>query len=474
MIDGLDFAAPPESVADFGAVHFIGIGGAGMSAVAQLWLARGVRVTGSDARPGPAVEQLAAAGATVAIGHRAEQIGAAQTVVVSSAVRADNPELVAAMAAGLRIRHRAQALAALGKDRSVIAVAGTNGKTTTTAMVTTLLRSLGEDPGFCLGGELVRIGDHPRDKPANAALGADSAFVIEADESDGSFIAYHPEVAVITNIQPDHLDHYRDFAGVARGFSAFTGTVRPGGTVILGIDDPGAATLARQLAAAQVQPVTFGSGEADLRVYGYRLEAGGARFTAEFRGEKVAVALAVPGEHNMQNFAAAMLVGLVRGATLAQVAAAARDFAGTKRRFEFCGTVQGARVFDDYGHNPAKVAAAVATARQLAGQARLIVVFQPHLYTRTRDFANEFGRALSPADEVFVLDVYAAREDLIPGVTGELVSAAVNLAAGPAQFLADQAVLIPTLATLLKPGDVLLFVGAGDITNLAHDLVAGH
>ncbi len=472
MIADLDFSAPLAPLAAMSPAHFVGIGGAGMSAVARLWLAAGVDVSGSDAKDSVVLTGLRSAGARVALGHDAQQLGAARTLVVSSAVREDNPEVVAARAAGLRILHRSQALAAVGWGRSVIAVAGTNGKTTTTAMITTILRAMGREVGFCLGGGLLGESAAAGPGAGSASLGRDPLLVVEADESDGSFVVYRPQLAVITNIQADHLDHYGDFAGVQAGFAAFAASIQPGGCLILGIDDPGAAQLGQQLTRAEdLRILSFGGApEADLQLAEYHPHPGGADFKVRYQGQLAAGHLRVPGRHNLLNIGATICVGLALDLPLAELVAAAPAFEGTRRRFEARGLIGGARVFDDYAHNPAKVAAALATARQVAGEGRLLVAFQPHLFSRTRDFAREFGQALGQADEVFILDVFPAREEPLPGVSGALVAAEVSQSPAHVHYLPERAGAASAIAAQLQAGDVLVTIGAGDVTELAQEL----
>lgn len=448
-------------------VHFIGIGGAGMSGIARIMLARGMRVTGSDAKDSLLLTALRAEGARVDVGHDPAHVEGARTVVASSAVRDANSELAAARAAGLRVLHRSEALAALASGYRVVAVSGTNGKTTTTSMVTVALQHAGRDPSFSIGGQLSESG-------TNAHHGTGDVFVLEADESDGSFVVYRPEVAVVTNVQADHLDHYGDAEGVQVGFEAFAGTIRAGGVLVACADDPGSARLATHVAGRGTRVVTYGeSAEADVRLLDVAATPTGTSFELVHRGRREGrVSLRVPGRHNALNAAAAVAAAVEVGVPVADAIAGLGAFTGTRRRFEPRGQAAGVRVFDDYAHNPGKVAAAVATGRQVAGEGRVVVVFQPHLFSRTRDFAEQFGAALGGADEVVVMDVYAAREDPVPGVSGALVAAAVPLPSERVAFVPSWAATAAEVASRLRPGDVLLTVGAGDVTILPDEVLA--
>ena len=464
-----DYAAEPIPLQDLGAVHVIAIGGAGMSAVARLALQAGCSVSGSDARDSAVLQALTAAGARVSVGHDATNVAGADTVVISSAIREDNVELVAARAAGLRVLHRSQALAALAAGRRSVAIAGANGKTTTTSMLTVALQAAGADPSFAIGGELAAAG-------TNAALGAGEAFVIEADESDGSFLAYRPDVAIVTNVQPDHLDYYGTFEAVQEAYLEFAESIRPGGVLVACADDEGSARLAARLAerAADtavagerpVSIVTYGTHPgADVRILEADSEGMAASAVLRTPTSEYALRLAVPGEHNLRNATAAFIAATVGfGGDPDAVLAGLAGYTGTRRRFEPKGAAGGVRVIDDYAHNPGKVAAVVATARRLAGAGRLVVVFQPHLYSRTRDFAAALAAGLEPADVAIVLDIYAAREDPMPGVTGELVSG--HLRSPQVHYLPDRTTAAARVAELTRPGDLLLTVGAGDVTEI--------
>ncbi|WP_421741848.1 UDP-N-acetylmuramate--L-alanine ligase [Cellulomonas sp.] len=451
--------------ADLGRVHLVGVGGAGMSAIAALLAARGLAVSGSDAADGPALPALREAGVRVHVGHDAALVDDVDTMVVSSAVRASNPELARAHERGLRVLHRSEALAALMVDRDAVAVAGAHGKTTTSAMIATALLHDGADPSFAIGGTVFSV-----DGPLGGSRdGAGPAFVAEADESDGSFLAYAPLVAVVTNVEPDHLDHYGSAEAFEDAFVAFAGRIRDGGALVACADDTGAARLVERvrdsLADRGVEVVTYGtSPDADVRVGD--LVADGDRWafgltTADMR---TTVRLAVPGTHNALNAAAAWAAARRLG--VADAADGLGAFRGTGRRFEDRGTADGVRVVDDYAHHPTEVAALLRAARSVAGDGRVLALFQPHLFSRTRTFAAQFGEALDLADVVVVTDVYAAREDPDPSVTGALIVDRVPTP-GRATFVPDRHDAARAVAAAARPGDLLLTVGAGDVTLLA-------
>ncbi|GHG41505.1 UDP-N-acetylmuramate--L-alanine ligase [Sinomonas cellulolyticus] len=449
----------PEELAELGRVHFVGVGGVGMSAVARVMLARGVPVSGSDAKDLPVMAELASLGARIAVGYTAANVGDADTVVRGSAIRPDNPELVEASARGLRILHRSEALAAVMAGSRVIAVAGTHGKTTTTSMTAWMLRGAGLDPSFAIGANVPALG-------ANAAAGETDVFVAEADESDESFLNYRPLTEVITNVEADHLDHYGTADAVHAAFDAFAALVPEHGLVLACADDPGALALARRLRARADAPrvLTYGTAQdADLVVH---FDPSGTELAWE--GRTYALPLRVPGLHNALNAAGAFAAAVDAGADPERAAASLSDFSGAARRFEFKGEAGGVRVFDDYAHHPTEVRAALAAARAVAGGHSVHVLFQPHLFSRTREFAEQFAEALSAADTVRVMDIYPAREDPIPGVTSELVTARLTDAAYAPRV--DRAVA--EIAAAARPGDIVLTVGAGDVTFQGRELLA--
>jgi UDP-N-acetylmuramate--alanine ligase len=461
-----DLAAAVPPAADLGPVHFVGVGGVGMSGIARIMLARGIPVSGSDAKDVPVLAALKALGARVGTGFAPQWVADARAVVASSAIRDDNPELVEARRRGLLVLHRSQALHAVMQGRRVAAVAGTNGKTTTSSMLTVALQHAGWDPSFAIGGELAGAG-------TNAHDGTGEVFVAEADESDSSFLVYTPELSVVTNVQPDHLDHYGTPAAVEAAFAEFSRRLGAAGTLVTCVDDPGAARLAALAQREGRRVLTYGEAPgADVRLLDVSPRGGTVAFTLVERGRRVGeVVLQVPGHHNALDAAAAYAAAVRIGVPSGLAREGLEAFTGTRRRFEARGSAAGVRVYDDYAHNPAKVAAAVAAGRQVAGAGRLVVVFQPHLYSRTLDFAAEFGTALSVADEVVVMDVYAAREDPVPGVTGELVAAAVALPSGRVAYVPSWSAVAGEVTSRVRPGDLVLTVGAGDVTMIASEVL---
>lgn len=455
---------PLVPVAELGAVHFIAIGGAGMSGVAAMYAQAGVRVSGSDQADSASLAELAALGVRTHVGHDPAQLGDAATVVVSSAVRETNPELAEARRRGLRVWHRSAALAALMLGHEGIDVTGTHGKTTTSAMTATLLAGAGADPSWVVGSPLASTG-----RAWHA--GGGSAFVVEADESDGSFLQYPAGVVVITNVEADHLDNWGTPQAYAAGFVRLAGAPDVH-TVVLSSDDAGARALAPAIRATGKRVVTFGEAQgADVRISQAEFPPEGARATLEADGDAGDLVLAVPGRYNLLNAAAAYAVGRALGLPGPALRAAASTFAGTHRRFQKVGDVAGVRIFDDYAHHPTEVAATLTAARGLVGSGRLVACFQPHLFTRTRDFAAEFGRALALADEILVLGIYPAREDPLPGVTGRLVAdAAAAAAPGRVRYAETLAEAAPALESLVRPGDLVVTLGAGDVTRVGPEL----
>jgi UDP-N-acetylmuramate--alanine ligase len=462
-----DVTAPAVPLADLGHVHLIAIGGAGMSAVARLLLARGVAVSGSDAADSPALEVLRSLGARVHVGHHADHLTGVDTVVVSSAIRDENVELATARARGLRVLHRSQALASLMAGHRRVAVAGANGKTTTTSMLVVALEAAGADPSFASGAEIAQL-------DTNAAIGGGSAFVVEADESDGSFLAYRPDIAVVTNVQPDHLDHYGTAERVEQAYAEFVSTVPADGLVVACWDDPGSRRLATAVREQGRRVVTYGyQPGSDLQVLDTEPDGLGTRSRFVLAGVEHVLDLEVPGEHNVMDACAAHLAAVAGlGADPDAVLVGLAGFAGARRRFEVRGEVGGVTVVDDYAHNAPKVAAVVGTAAELvrrAGAGSLRVIFQPHLYSRTRDFAVDFAAALAPADQVVLLDVYGAREAPVEGISSALIGDPLagmpgerTLVVGPSRADAVAAVV-----DAARPGDLVLVVGAGDVTALA-------
>ncbi len=454
----------PVPLAELGRVHFTGIGGAGMSGIARIMIARGVKVSGSDAAASDLLTALAGQGADVHVGHAAEHVDGADTLVVSTAIREDNPELAEARRRGLRVLHRAAALASLMLGRRGIAVAGTHGKTTTTSMITTVLQHSGADPGYVIGGILAETG-------LGAGDGSGAEFVAEADESDGSFLMLAPELAIVTSVEADHLDNYAGLAEIEAAFAAFARRITPGGVLIACADDPGARALAAAAAAAGVRVRGYGeSPGADYRLSGVSPRGMTVRFSVSGPAagpgapSPALLTVAVPGRHNALNATAAYAAALELGLSPGQATAGLAAYRGVGRRMEPKGEAAGVLVLDSYAHHPTELAADLRTAHEIRPGGRVLAVFQPHLFSRTRIFAAEFGAALGLADEAFVLDVYAAREDPEPGVSGRLITEAVP--GGRARFIPDRADLPAAAAAAARPGDLVLTMGAGDVTAL--------
>jgi len=446
--------------------HLIGIGGAGMSGIARILLARGARVSGSDAKDSRAFLTLRAQGARIEIGQCAENLDDPSAVVVSTAIKEDNPELAAARERGIPVLHRARALAELMAGHRVACVAGTHGKTSTTSMLTVALQHCRLDPSFAIGGDLNESG-------ANAHHGEGGIFVAEADESDGSFLNYSPSVAVVTNVEPDHLDHHGTVEAYVAVFDEFVRRLVPGGLLIVCGDDERAAALGGRAESAGVRVVEYGrsvTGDGDARVLGFDPADGGGVVRISLRGNQIAVRVAVPGEHMAFNAVAALLAGIELGAPVDGLVEGLAAFGGVRRRFEFKGRSADVRVYDDYAHHPTEVAAQLRAVRGTAGRGRVIVVFQPHLYSRTKTFSDAFAEALGLADEVVVLDVYGAREEPEPGVTGALIADRITGAGVHYEPAFDRAATLA--ADLVKPGDLLVTMGAGDVTQLGPEILA--
>lgn len=433
---------------EIGRVHLVGIGGAGLSAIARLMHGLGVPVSGSDARDSVVVQALRADGITVHLGHDAAHLDGVDTVIATTAAREDNPEIVEATRRGLRLWPRSAGLQSVLVGRRVVAIAGTHGKTTTTAMTTVALQEAGLDPTFAIGAEVESLG-------TNARLGSGPA-VVEADESDGAFLVYTPDLAVITNVDADHLDHWGSEEAYEAAFAQFASHAR--------------ATISDRTDLATVSAGFFDG--AAVRGHDLVVEGGGTRFRVDAHGVDLGwVELAVPGRHYAQDALLALAVGLELGGEPAALIRGLARHRGAKRRMEAIGEVAGVRVYDTYAHHPSEIRGDLEAARSLLGpEGRLIVCFQPHLVSRTRIFGAEMGVALGAADEVLVLDIYLAREDADPTVTGALVADAVP--EGRGRFVADRAEARDWMVALARPGDLLVTLGAGDVTTLAPELVA--
>jgi UDP-N-acetylmuramate--alanine ligase len=449
--------------------HLVGIGGAGMSGIARILLARGKAVSGSDAKPSRAVDALRAQGARIAVGQAAENLdlldGGPTAVVVSTAIRESNPELAEARRRGLTVLHRSAALAELMAGHRVACVAGTHGKTSTTSMLTVALQHCRLDPSFAIGGDLNESG-------ANAHQGGGALFVAEADESDGSFLAFSPWVAVVTNVEADHLDHHGTVEAYVSVFDQFLKRIEPGGLLVAGVDDPGGAALADRAESAGIRVRRYGRSTEDVRLLDHRPDGGGGLARISLDGKEIDLRVAVPGEHMAQNAIGALLAGLELGAPLSGLLEGIAAFCGVRRRFEFKGRSGGVAVYDDYAHHPSEVDSQLRAVRPGLGDGRLVVVFQPHLYSRTRMFADRFAAALALADEVVVLDVFGAREEPEPGVTGALIAGAVPLPAGRVHYEPSFDRVPELVAGLARDGDLVLTMGAGDVTMLGPEILA--
>jgi UDP-N-acetylmuramate--alanine ligase len=443
------FAELPENL---GRVHFIGIGGSGMSGIARMFVERGVSVSGSDRTDSATLDALRAIGAPIQIGHDPVAVQEADTVVVTGALWTDNPEYQWAIANDIRILHRSNALNWLVRESRVVAVAGAHGKTTSTAMIVTALRAAGRDPSFVNGGVLADLG-------VSAASGAGSEFVIEADESDGSFVMYPTALGLITNVDSDHLDHYGSESAFEDAFVVFANGCSE--SVVVSGDDP---TIVRLMDRFTRPVVTFGQSEGvDFRVADIQSTVDGVSARIFHAGNVGELRLAVPGAHNAVNATGAVAVLVSLGVPFGQACSALEPFRGTGRRFELHGTVRGVRVYDDYAHHPREVRAALDTARSVAGGGRVIAIHQPHLYSRTRDMATEFAREYERgADFTVVLDVFGAREDPIEGVTGALVSAAFT-DAERVRFCPDWSEAAHVAAEFAREGDIIMTLSCGDV-----------
>lgn len=442
-----------------GRVHFVGIGGAGLSGIARIMLARGLTVSGSDAKESRALEALRALGARCWVGHAAEHVHDVDTLVVSTAVREDNPEVLEAQRLGLRVLPRSAALEAVMAGRRVVAVAGTHGKTTTTSLLTVALQHCGADPSFAIGGELNESG-------SNAHDGSGPIFVAEADESDGAFLVYSPFGALVTNVEADHLDHYGTEEAYHAAFTLFLGRIDPAGFLVVCVDDTGAAELAARARSLGLRVVGVGeSAQADVRAEDLAFAGSRSRFTVVERGERLGeVVLRIPGRHYVLDALAALAAGLELGFSFADLRRGLEAFSGTRRRMELKGEAAGVRVYDSYAHHPNEITGDLQAARSLAGEGRLVVVFQPHLVSRTKIFGPAMGVALGAADEVVVMDVYVAREDPEPGVDGLLVASHVPLPPEHVLFEPSWSATPAAVVRRAGPGDLVLTLGAGDVT----------
>lgn len=444
--------------------HFVGVGGAGMSGIAKVLHDRGVEVTGSDMRLSRYAVALQDAGITVHIGHDAANLGEPRIVVVSTAIPENNPEVVEARRRGIPVWQRARMLAELAGDRSTVAVAGTHGKTTTSSMMSAALIALDEDPTFLIGGELNDVG-------SNARCGEGDHFVVEADESDGSFLLLDPHTAIVTNVEADHLDHYGSFEAIIETFGRFLELVRPEGVAVLCADDDVLMSLTGRCRA---RVLTYGRDErADVRLISCEASGGGSDLVVRFPDQRVVECrTAIPGQHMALNATGVLAAVFAMGLDPERAAEGIRSFGGVKRRFEKIGQVDGALVVDDYAHHPTEVRATLDGARS-AVDGELWVVFQPHRYSRTAALARDFGAAFDAADHVVLLDVYSAGEAPVPGVSGKTIVDAV-LKHSPRTRMAyfpHRSEVPDYIADRVRAGDTVMTMGAGDVTTLGPEIV---
>jgi UDP-N-acetylmuramate--alanine ligase len=440
-------------------IHFVGIAGAGMSGLAELFVRRGVTVTGCDLNPG-GTDDLARLGIHVTP-HDASHVEHARALVVTSAMPKDHPELVRARELGIPVVRRAEALGEATAGRELVAIAGTHGKTTTTVMATAALEAAGRNPTGVVGGRVSIWG-------GNLRWGSDRLYVVEADEYDRSFLALSPTVAVVNNIEADHLDIYRDLADIERTFAEFARGAR---AIVLCADDAGANAM-KTPSSAEVIRFGITSGDARVLARDLHLAPTGSRFRLVYDDEDLGeVELRIPGRHNVLNALAALSAGLALGATVDAMALGLAAYAGVERRFQLLGERSGVVVIDDYAHNPAKVQAALETARIAYPGRRIIAAFQPHLYTRTRDFAADFAVSLATADDIFLTEIYPAREQPIPGVTSGLIADALVRSGRDIAWRGERTALAAALAASAREGDVVVTIGAGDITKTGPELL---
>jgi UDP-N-acetylmuramate--alanine ligase len=445
-------------------IHFIGIGGAGMSGIARIMLAKGFSISGSDKNDSSLLTSLKALGAVIFIGHDAQNLGQAELVIVSSAIAEGNPELAAAKAKNIPVVQRANALAWLMSESTSIAVAGTHGKTTTTAMLTVALQSAGLDPSFAIGGTINTAG-------TNAHSGSGSIFIAEADESDGSFLAYQPTGAIITNIELDHVDHFANEAAVFEVFEQFVSSIKQDGFLVACGDDPGVKTLLKRINRSDLRIFLYGKDENnDFRMSKIALAPTTSTASISNTGKKLGeLQLSLPGEHNLLNSLAAFAAATALGAAEDKLIIGLKSFTGTRRRFELKGEVGGVKVIDDYGHHPTELTVTLIAAKNLAQSGRVLVVFQPHRYSRTAAFAPAFATALQIADFTFLLEVYAASEKPISGVSSLLI--VKNMTDAQVKFEPSMLTVVSEVAAMAKSGDVIITLGAGDVSSLGEPIL---
>ncbi len=450
-------------------LHFVGIGGIGMSGIAEILLAMGYEVTGSDLRESEITRRLESKGARIFYGHDRGHVEDAppDVVVISSAVREDNVEVQAAVRRKIPVIRRAEMLAELMRMKYGIAIAGTHGKTTTTSMVGSVLLEAGLDPTIIVGGRVADILGG-----SNARKGMGEHLVVEADEFDHSFLKLHHIIGVITNIEAEHLDCYEDLEDIRRAFSTFANRVPFFGVVVCCLDDDGVRSI---LPSIHRRFTTYGfSAQADVQACDVVFDGEGSSFTVRTRdGDELGrVRLAIPGRHNVSNALAAVCVGLELSLPFERICGGLERFKGVERRFQLIGRVGGVHVVDDYAHHPTEIEATLETAEMLKGEGRIVAVFQPHLYSRTKDFADAFGRSFYRADKLVVTDVYPSREEPIPGVSGRLVAdAAIQSGHRDVLYVEEMEEIVPVLQELVRPGDWVITLGAGNVNRVAYGLL---
>lgn len=443
-------------------IHFIGIGGSGMSGLARIALSDGITVSGSDSKDSTVLTALAALGATIFNSHSPSNVDGADVVIYSTAISANNPEIARALERSIPIMTRANALALLMHGLTSIAIAGTHGKTTTSSMATVAFQACGTDPSFAIGGTLSASG-------SNAHRGSGQYFIAEADESDGSFIAYHPHAAIVTNIEHDHVDFFATADEVTQVFANFAKTIPSDGYLIYCNDDPGSRALGE--AVSHCTTYSYGTdASSDLKIDQIELSAAGSRGRAIWKGTVVGtVELTVPGKHNLLNAAGTLALAMALGLNPAAFLSGLSSFRGAGRRFELKATVNGIRIVDDYGHHPTEISVTLEAARRYADAGRVLVIFQPHRYTRTQAFLDGFAASLDTADDVTLLEIYAASEKPIPGVSAELIAEKMKHGI----FLPNFVDASERIIALAQPGDVILTLGAGDVNSLAPIIADG-
>jgi len=449
-------------------IHFVGIGGVGMSAIAWVLLKKGIPVSGSDIHPGPQTTRLEENGATIFYGHSPLNIEGVGLVVASSAIREDNPEIVCARKLHIQVWHRSAMLAEILDEGEAITVAGTHGKTTTTGMISLVLEMAGLDPTVLIGGDLPEMG-------GNSKLGLGTHIVAEADESDGTLLAYHPRYAVITNVDSDHLDFYKTSDAIRQLFRKFLRQIQPNGYAIVCADDPGVRSILNPLPSCGVCSYGILSPDADCQARDIALYPRGSRFSVFFKNQELgSLNLSVPGRHNVSNALAAACLGHILKIDFDKIQTALRVFKGAKRRFQKKGEAEGIMVVDDYGHHPTEVASTLEGALPLARErkGRIVIVFQPHRFTRTQALAPDFARAFDNADIVLVTDVYSAGEDPIDGVSGRLIhDAIVNRGHPDVYYVEKMEDVCDRLLGMLLPEDIVITMGAGNIWKVGENLL---